>query len=220
MAQTTIFDAIAEGDRAAVERVLDADPGALHARDADGLTPLMRALYDGKRAIVDVLLARSPLLDVHEASALGRVEEVSRLVRESSARVNEYSADGFTPLHLAAFFGHAAVAELLIDHGADLEARSRNPLLHQVTPLHSAAAGRQNEVAELLLARGADPNAAQPGGWTPLHQAAASGNLELCRALLGAGANRVASADDRTRPIDFAIEAGHRDVVELLRSGA
>ncbi len=44
--------------------------------------------------------------------------------------------------------------------------------------------------------------------------------MELCRALLKRGANRAALADDRTRPIDFAIEKRHRDVVELLQGRA
>jgi ankyrin repeat protein len=214
--KTTIFDAIATGDPGRVKRKLGREPEAVAARDPDGLSPVLRALYDGKAEIVDVLLSAAPELDVHEAAALGQADAVKRLLGRSKRRATAYSADGFTPLHLAAFFGHVDVAELLLDRGADIEARSHNRHLPQVTPLHSAAAGRRNAVALLLLDRGADPDAAQPGGWTPLHQAAASGNLELCQALLEAGATRMAMADDRSRPLDFAIEAGHRDVVALL----
>ena len=51
--------------------------------------------------------------------------------------------DGFTPLHLAAFFGRLEAAALLVDRGADLEAPSRNPRFPSVRPLHSAIAGGQ-----------------------------------------------------------------------------
>ena len=217
--RTTIFDAVVSGDSGRVKRFLTRNPEALGDRDDEGLSPLMRAVYEGKTEIVDVLLDRGAEVDLHEAAALGRTDELRQLVGRSTKRANAFSEDGFTPLHLAAYFGHRDEVELLLDRGADIEARSRNRHLRAVTPLHSAAAGRQNEVAILLLDRGADPNAAQPGGWTPLHQAAASGNLELCKALVAYGAERMSMADDRSRPLDFAIEQRHRDIVDFLKSG-
>lgn len=216
--RTTIYDAIATGDPKRVKRKLDREPEALAGRDGDGLTPLMRAIYGGQGEIVDVILSREPPLDVFEAAALGRTDELKRLVGRSKRRASAVSEDGFTPLHLAAFFGQAETAATLLDRGAEIEARSTNRQLPGVTPLHSALAGRRNEVAVLLLERGADPNAKQPGGWTPLHQAAASGNLELCRVLVKKGAKRSAMADDRSRPIDFAIENRHGDVVRFLQA--
>jgi ankyrin repeat protein len=217
--KTTIFDAVASGDPARVKRKLAREPEAIASRDEEGLTPLLRALYAGDGAIVDVLLARQPELDLFEAAALGRLDEVKRLVGRSKRRAGERSADGFTPLHLAAYYGHADVVAFLLDRGVDLEARTTNPRLPGLTPLHSAAAGGKTDVALLLLERGADPNATQPGGWTALHQAAASGNLVLCRALLRHKAKRAPLADDRTRPLDFAIENRHHEVVRLLRPG-
>lgn len=218
--KTTIFDAVASGDPARVKRKLSREPEAIASRDDEGLTPLLRALYDGHGAIVDVLLAREPELDVFEAAALGRLEDVKRLVGRSKRRANERSQDGFTPLHLAAYFGHPDVVAFLLDRGADIEARTTNPGLRGVTPLHSAAAGGTTEVAVLLLERGADPNATQPGGWTALHQAAAAGNVALCKALLRHKAKRGPMADDRTRPLDFAIENRHHEVVRLLSKGS
>jgi ankyrin repeat protein len=215
----TIFDAIGRGDAARVKRKLAREPAALSERDENGLSLVMRALYEAKPEIVDVLLARDPELDLFDAAALGDVETLRRLLGRSRKRANSYSLDGFTPLHLAAFFGHADAAALLLDRGADVEARSKNPRLRSVTPLHSAAAGRHLDVAELLLARGADPNATQPGGWTPLHQAAANGDLALCRALLTRRAKRAPLADDRSRPLDFAIENRHHEIVRLLKGG-
>lgn len=215
--KTTIFDVIASGDASKVKRKLAREPEALAERDDEGLTPLMRALYDGRAEIVDVILARDPQLDVFEAAALGRTDDVRRLLGRSKKRATAVSKDGFTALHLAAYFGQEDAAVLLLDGGADIEARSKNRHLPSVTPLHSAAAGKSTAVAILLLDRGADPNAAQPGGWTALHQAAANGNLDLCRALLEHKAKRSPVADDRSRPLDFAIENRHHEIVRLLK---
>jgi ankyrin repeat protein len=215
----TIFEAISSGDAAKVKRKLVREPEALNERDRDGLSPLMRALYDGKDEVVEVLLAREPELDVFEAAALGRTELLARLVGRSKKRAGAFARDGFTALHLAAFFGHPDVAALLLERGADIHARSRNRHIPTVTPLHSAAAGRRTDVALLLLERGADPNLTQSGGWTPLHWAAANGDVVLCKALLKAGAKRTAMSDDRTRPLDFAIEKRHHEVVRLLKQG-
>lgn len=215
--KTTIFDAIASGDAGKVKRKLAREPEAIAERDGDGLSPLMRAVYDGRAEIVDVILARDPELDVFEAAALGRTDDLRRLLGRSKKRATALSPDGFTALHLAAYLGHEDAAVVLLDRGADVEARSTNRHLHSVTPLHSAAAGRSTAVAVLLLDRGADPNATQPGGWTALHQAAANGNLDLCRVLLKRKAKRSPMADDRSRPLDFAIENRHHEIVRLLR---
>lgn len=215
--RTTIFDAIATGDPARVKRHLTRKPDALEERDGEGRTPLMRALYEGHRDVAAALIERGAFVGAHEATALGDVDALRGAIGRSRKRANELSADGFAPLHLAAFFGQLEAARLLVEKGADLHARSTNRRLPSVTPLHSAAAARHTAVAELLLEAGADPNVAQNGGWTALHSAAANGNAELARLLLARGAEPMAMADDRTRPIDFAIENRFKDVVELLR---
>lgn len=217
--RTTIFDALRTGEPARVKRKLAREPESISSRNEVGQTPLMVALYHARQDLVELLLEREPELDVFEAAALGRVDDLKRAIGRSKRRVDGLSSDGFAPLHLAAYFGRTDAVTFLLDRGADIEVRSTNTLLPGVTPLHSAAAGGRTEVALLLLDRGANPNAAQPGGWTPLHQAAATGDIVLCKRLLKAGAKRTVMADDRSRPIDFAIEKRHRDVVSLLQRG-
>ena len=215
--KTTIFEAIATGDPVRVKRKLSREPGALAERDGQGRSPLLVAIYAGDDDVVAAVLAAGPELDVHEAAALGRTDELKRLLGRSRTRANAFSTDGFAPLHLAAYFGHVDAAALLLDRGAEVDARSTNRALRHVTPLHSAAAGGRADVAALLLDRGADPNAAQPGGWTALHQAAASGNVELCLVLLKHKARKTAQADDRFTPLELAIDRRQGAVVELLR---
>ena len=71
---------------------------------------------------------------------------------------------GDTPLHYAVSSGHTEIAELLIDAGADLEAK--NPAVG--TPLLFAVLQGHKEVVELLIAEGADVNAKDIADRTPV----------------------------------------------------
>jgi ankyrin repeat protein len=157
----------------------------------------MEALYEGRTDEAQAIATRRADLDVFEAAAIGDIERLGDLLDEDASRVNASSDDGFTPLHFAAFFGHPAAAELLIERGADLEARSTNrQFAFDAAPLHSAAAAGRRDVCEVLLDAGADVNAVQHGGYTALLDAAANKNSELVDFLLERGANRDARLDD------------------------
>ena len=93
-----------------------------------------------------------------------------------------FSPDGFTPLHLAAYFGREAMAGMLLEHGAEPGAVSRNAMA--LEPLHSAAVSRSLAIVKRLLERRAEVNARQHGGWTPLHAAAFNGDVPMAECLL------------------------------------
>jgi uncharacterized protein len=212
-----IFEAIAEGDLDRVRKLLAEDATLAGARDAQGLSAVTQARYHGHDDIVDALIDAGPELDVFEAAAVGRIERVRQLVEIDPALASAFSPDGFTPLHLAAFFGYPDIARLVVEHGADTQAVARNPM--QVMPLHSAAAARQLEIAKLLVDRGADVNASQERGFTPLHEAAQNGDVELTRLLLGRGADPDQVAEDGRGAADFAAARGHEEVLALLGKG-
>ena len=123
----------------------------------------MAALYRGHHAVVDALIELGADVDLFVAAATGRLPELSRALAHPGA-VNAYAYDGWTPLHLAAFFGQLEAARQLLNAGADVHAVSRNSL--QNTPLHAASAGKHAAIALLLLERGADPEAIDGGGFT------------------------------------------------------
>jgi ankyrin repeat protein len=162
---------------------------------------LLEALYRGDRDAVGAKLAERADLTLFEAAAVGDAARVQELLALEPGSVDRWSPDGFTALHLAAFFGHEAVAAELLRHGADVGAVAKNPI--RVQPLHSAAAGGHNAVARLLLEHGADPNARQEGGFVPLHAAAQAGNDELYELLLASGAAQDAATDDGRTAADF-----------------
>jgi uncharacterized protein len=179
------------------------------------LSELIAAVYSGDQARIDELLAAEPELDVFEASALGRVQRLEELLDAEPGLVAAWAEDGFTPLHLAAFFRHPAAARLLVERGALVDAVARNEDL-QVTPLQSAAASREEETAALLLERGADPNVQQRGGFTALHAAAQNGDEPLAELLLVHGADPAITADDGRTAADFAFDAGHEGLAARL----
>lgn len=186
---TDIFAAIEKGDRARVEELLRDDAACVSARNERGDSTLLTAVYHGRRDILDLLLERGAPVGFFEAAALGLEAAAADILKTDPGAVRAYSHDGWTALHLAAFFGHREVAALLIDRGADVNARSRSTrFARENTPLHAAAANRQVAVAELLVARGADVNARDGSGFTPLALAANSKSDLLMLLLMENGA--------------------------------
>jgi uncharacterized protein len=210
----TFFDAIRAGDRAAVDTLLASDSSLLGALDEKGLGAYAAARYSGRNEIAALLLEKGVKLDVYTASMAGAKETVLEMIAANPELVAAYSSDGWTPLHLACFFGQPEMAEILIARGADVNARSRNAM--QNRPLHTAAAGRNKDAVRLLLERGADVNARQHGGWTALHAASQNGDVEMARLLIGGGADVAARAENQQNAMDLAMTKGHQAVVNLL----
>jgi hypothetical protein len=112
----------------------------------------------------------------------GDAARVRALLAENPALVGVEEADESTPLHCAAWKGHAEVAAILLDHGADLHAQSRNEH-YGGTLLHAAAHGNQKAAAELLIERGADVQAVSGNGRTPLQETAFHNASSVARLL-------------------------------------
>lgn len=209
-----LFDAIRENDKGKVAQLIAASPSLAKARNEAGVSALMQARYEFKLEIVDLLKSSLGELDVFEAATLGDVSRLHVLLANEPGLARSYSDDGFTPLHLAAFFGQPAAVEALLQYAPDVNAVSRNVM--RVAVINAAAASRSAEVVTLVLKAGANPDAQQQAGFTALHEAAVSNNTAMVSALLTAGADPGFRSDAGQTAAEMAREKGHKEIAEML----
>jgi len=197
-----LFVAIKAGDAERVRALVAGDPALAAARDEAGLSAVLTARYHRQDEALEVLLAAAPELDVLDVAATGRLDVLRAHVESGPDALAARTPEGFTPLHLAAFFGGGAGVRLLLAAGMDADGDQDNPA--RVRPLHSAVAARDRDAAKALLEAGADPNCVQQGGFTPLLAAAHADDAEMAALLLRHGADRGLAADDGRDPAAMA----------------
>lgn len=220
--QTNDFvEAVKKGDTYSLEKLISSNPALVHARADSGESAVLLAMYHGHEDIARRLVEKGARLDVFEACCLGNLNRVKSLVEERPTIVHSYSHDGFTPLHLAAFFGQPNVTEYLISKGADVNAISKNATFAEHnTPLDTTIASTSPNaigVAKLLLEAGADPNARSHGDIAPLHEAVAQSDSGMVELLLAHGADVNVRKKDGTTPLTIAESKDNRGLADLLR---
>jgi len=200
----SLDDMIKKGDVQGVRQLIQKDPSVL----TEGYpSPLLLSVYYRQPGVTALLRQHVDHLTIHEAAAVGDWHRVQVLLDEEPGAIDQYASDGFTPLGLAAYFGHDQVVRLLLERGAQVNLAARNA--QQVTPLHSAVSGRHEAIMRLLLESGADPNIPQAGDITPLMQAAQGGHDWMVRLLLDHGARADAQDDNGMTVSDHAAQHEH-----------
>ena len=121
------------------------------------------------------------------AAKKGDAPTIRKLLRRDKSLVRARDKDGSTPLHCAAWNGHADVATTLLDAGADINAHNQNGHWG-TTALHAAAHGDQKQIAALLIARGADLRAKNLHGRTPLGETTVHNAKAVAKLLMEHGA--------------------------------
>jgi uncharacterized protein len=208
---------IQQGATAEIASTVAAEPALAAWRDAQGVSALMWSVYLNQPLIRDFLLSQLADIDIFEAAAIGDIARIAGHLMTNPPAANSFSADGWTPLHLAAAFATPEAVRVLLNQGARVDLVSRNP--QRNTPLHACLAlGKNAEVAELLLSQGADPDAPQTGGFTPLIQAAVADRRDLADLLLSYGASLRNTCDWGKTPAVYARERGHLDLANYLES--
>ena len=117
-----------------------------------------------------------------------------------------------TPLHYATLKEQEAVVKLLLESGADKEAKDQ----WGRTPLHFAASKGQEALVRLLIEKGADKEAKDKKAPTPLHIAAYNGHKAVGRLLIEQGADKEARTKEGRTPLHLAAVKGHEALVRLL----
>ncbi|HEX7155286.1 MAG TPA: ankyrin repeat domain-containing protein [Thermoanaerobaculia bacterium] len=153
-ARLSFAEAVALGDTGRVRELLRETPALLHERTPDGFASAAFAIFFGHHELAKWLIEEGA--DVNAAS-------------ENAQRV--------APVHAAAAVCDRAIMRILLDRGADPNARQQL----EYTPLHGAASRGDVEMAELLLSRGADANVRGSDGLTPADLARKYGKEEFAQ---------------------------------------
>jgi cytohesin len=193
-------------------------------------TPLYYASLCGFHDLVNDLVVKYPqhvnadggwYLRPLAAALAGHHFQTADLLYHNGADWNVRDKKKRILLHCAAHYADPAVAQKLIEYGADIHAQDVNGEV----PLHYASHSERwlyhthlerPGVARVLLKHGADVNARSKDGSTPLHLASRNGMPEVARVLLEHGAN-VEAKDDRGRtPLQIASDNQREEMMKLL----
>lgn len=193
---TPLHLAAAKGRLEMAELLLDRG-AEINALEGLGLTPLHLAVQNRQSEMVALLLARfantelqgkafgmtdEAMSPLELAAVLGDVASARILIEQGKANLaSRTSMSEHTPLHSAAGANHAEMVTLLLESGAEVDARDA----YSETPLHYAAREGAAESARLLIAAGADINTKNDSGSTPMTFATNQHKEEIISLLLG-----------------------------------
>ena len=199
------------------------DAGAdIEARDNSGNSPLHFACRSGSLDVVKLLVRAGAGVRVTDnggytcltiAALTGHTETVRYAVGLKEVEVDHATHNGGTALHWAAHNNHADVVQVLIDAGADIEARDNTGY----SPLHFACRSGSLDTVKLLVRAGAGVRAGDEG-FTCLIHASRNGHTETVRYLVvveGAQLDHV-SDDYNHTALHGAADNYQADVVQVL----
>jgi uncharacterized protein len=211
----TLFELAAADDTPALIAALPKSAESFRILNENGETLYLFSLYRGRTKCADALAKRGHF-SLHEAAAAGDTARTEECLKSAPWAIHALSADGWTALHLAAFFGRDATVLRLLALGANPLQWSR--AFDQNLAIHAAAAGGRigKEAYTRLVAATGDANIVSKQGTTALMSAANNGSVPLVEVLLTAGADPKIRMPDGKTAADFARARGHADIAKRL----
>ncbi len=166
---------------------------------------------------------KPPDISIHNAVIFGNIQAVKQHLA-AGTDVDMKGNLGETPLFRAFERQNIKMAKLLVDNGADVNARQQSRhLLSGRTPMHLAAAIFDKQFAELLISNGAKVNVKTRNHrfdgppWAPIHLAAFVGNKDLVELLIIKGVDVNTKDEGGWTPLRYAaVFTGDTEIAELL----
>jgi ankyrin repeat protein len=188
-----LFDAVARGDIAALDRLIAAG-APLQASDAAGQTPLLLAVQNNN------------------------LDAATRLIA-AGADINAQAANRDTPWLLAGALGRTAMLRLMLPKGPDFSIRNRfggNALIPACERAHV-------DTVAFLVTTKIDINHINNLGWTCLLEIVILGDggprhVEVARLVLDAGANPNIADRDGVTPLQHASRRSQREIAALIEA--
>ena len=225
-----IFEAVKLSDLKELRGVIAKNEHAVNTLDASGMPPLFTAALYRNQPAIDLLINHKANVDIFACCYLPDIQTGRKLLIDAPSLAVDAAADGRTPLHFACQKGCFEMTQLLIDHGADVNAEDDDGQ----TPLAAAAHGGpwkpvgdeqiislliksgadvtfwlaaeigRVDLVERAIADGADVNAFDAHGFTALYHAAHNGHLDCVRLLIDNNADPGRAATDGQTPLSTA----------------
>ncbi len=224
--RTALHYAVSGGQMRVVE-LLIARGADVNAKNKMSETPLYYAACVGGRNVAELLISKGAdvnakdgewgLTPLHAAASRGYPEITELLITNGANIMAKDDPSDYTPLHCTAWYKDkvpdtVAVAKILLDKGADVDAKTT----WNGTTLTEAADSDNVEIAKLLIDKGADVDAACTFGCTCLWHAVIEGHKDMAELLISNGADVNAQTNQVSTPLHRAVLNNDKDMVELL----
>lgn len=202
--------------------------------DMMGYTPLIYAIIDGNKEMSELLISKGADLNIQD-NRMGYTplmwalnsnkEELARFLIDKEADFKIKGNDGATALILACGVS-LEIAKNLLQKGADIHTKTDKGLgvFSQCITMGMIRGNEKitPEFAEFLLAQGAEIDekniVGEYKGYTPLFWAILYGETDVVKFLAEKGADINAVAENGKTPLSVATDAGHEEIVEILKN--
>eukprot|EP00756_Hemistasia_phaeocysticola_P041960 Hpha_TRINITY_DN16943_c3_g8::TRINITY_DN16943_c3_g8_i2::g.51730::m.51730 len=156
-------------------------------------------------------------------SRRGECDAVVAFLKKDPGMANDFSPEGFTPLHLAAEHKHVNLVRRLVALGSDVNVRAtaNGSSSRGYTPAHLAARNGDIDVLTILVEHGANLKKSGHDGWTAMHCACFAGKHDCIKWMLEKKADFDSRNEHGITPVCFAANHGRPEAVRnLIKAGA
>lgn len=165
---------------------------------------------------VDVTLADEEHKNtaLHMACVMGEMDIIERIIM-LGANINAQNVHGETPLMAAMNYNEPKVALLMLHFNPDVNLRDNKGVTALMRAIRMECEDRR-KLVDTIIRLGADVNAQDNYGVAAIHIAIGCKEPKILRRLLENGADPTVAAFDTTRPLQYATDGGHPEMIELL----